>query len=382
MSRQSEGGLAPLKAWLAMPMEIEAHRTIERIRRAEDVVHVAVMPDVHVATEVCVGTAMATRRLLYPSAVGGDIGCGMLAIAFDAAADVLRNPHHAGALLRGLGERIPAQRRHRARVLPLPRELASEELSHPSLAAVLKDEGRLQLGTLGGGNHFVEMQADEEDRLWLMIHSGSRAMGQVIRGHHVARADLRSASMATLDAGTDAGQAYLHDQAWACRYAAANRAAMAREVIALMNDLLRIQADESTTIACDHNHVRAEEHFGATLFVHRKGAMPADGGMPGVVPGSMGTWSYHVEGRGCAEALRSSAHGAGRLLSRHAARERFGRADLRRQMDGVWFDPRLAETLREESPRSYKDVRAVMRAQSELIRVVRTLRPLLVYKGR
>src|SRR6185295_6732414 len=120
-------------------------------------------------------------------------------------------------------------------------------------------------------------------------------------------------------------------------------------------------AIESSVIACDHNHVDREVHFGHSWLVHRKGAMPADAGAAGVIPGSMGTMSYHVEGRGCAEALRSSAHGAGRLFSRHAARERFGRSDLRQQMKDIWFDPRLTDALREESPKSYKDVRAVMR---------------------
>jgi tRNA-splicing ligase RtcB len=157
---------------------------------------------------------------------------------------------------------------------------------------------------------------------------------------------------------------------------------MAEQVVAAVKEVCGIDAVESTTIACDHNHVRAEEHFGQTLLVHRKGAMPADAGLAGVVPGSMGSMSYHVEGRGCAESLRSSAHGAGRLLSRGAARERFTRQDLRRQMGSVWFDPRISEALREESPKSYKDVRSVMRAQQDLVRVVRTLRPVLVYKGR
>src|SRR5439155_4825708 len=124
---------------------------------------------------------------------------------------------------------------------------------------------------------------------------------------------------------------------------------------------------EDSIISCDHNHVQREEHFGRLLYVHRKGAMPADAGLSGIVPGSMCTLSYPVLGRGCPEALRSSAHGAGRLLSRHAARERISRSDLRREMDGVWFDPRLHDALREESPKSYKDVRAVMRAQDELV---------------
>jgi len=368
---------APVKAWLAMPMEESAATAVERVRRAQDVAHVAVMPDVHAAGDACVGTATATRRLVYPSAVGGDIGCGMLAVAFDAEADALRDPSRAGAVLRLLGERIPAQRRSRRNVMPLP-----QDLSHPSLVSAVRDEARLQLGTLGGGNHFVELQVGEQGRLWLMIHSGSRAVGQAVKAHHLARATVRSASMLALDTATDDGRAYLHDQEWARAYADANRRAMAEHAVAAVKEALDVDVDEGTTIACDHNHVRAEQHFGGTLLVHRKGAMPADAGLAGVVPGSMGTLSYHVEGRGVADSLRSSAHGAGRLLSRGACRERFTRQDLRRQMEGTWFDPRLTDALREESPRGYKDVRSVMRAQAQLVKVVRTLRPVLVYKGR
>jgi tRNA-splicing ligase RtcB len=363
-------------------MEHSAARAVERVRRAEDVAYVAVMPDVHAAGDACVGTATATRRLLYPSAVGGDIGCGMLALAFDTEAGVVRDPARAGALLRALAERVPAQRRSRRHALPLPAALSPAALSHPSLVGAVRDEARLQLGTLGGGNHFIELQADDQDRLWLMIHSGSRAVGQAVKAHHLARATIRSASMPALDAATDDGRAYLRDQEWARAYADANRRAMAGQVIEAVKHLLSIDAVESTTIACDHNHVRAEEHFGQPLLVHRKGAMPADAGLAGVVPGSMGTVSYHVEGRGCAESLRSSAHGAGRLLSRGACRQRFTRQDVRRQMGEVWFDPRLTDALREESPKGYKDVRSVMRAQAELVKVVRTLRPVLVYKGR
>jgi tRNA-splicing ligase RtcB len=362
-------------------MEPSAAKAIERVRRADDVAYVAVMPDVHLAVDVCVGTATATRRLVYPSAVGGDIGCGMLAVAFDAGADCLRDPVRAGALLRALGERIPGQRRSRRNALPMPPDLKVEGLSHPSLASSIRDEAALQLGTLGGGNHFVELQADETDQLWLMIHSGSRAAGQAVKAHHLARATLRSASMMALDAGADEGRAYLHDQQWARAYARANRLAMSEQVVAAMKDLFGVAAIESTAITCDHNHVQPELHFGQTLLVHRKGAMPAEDGQPGVVPGSMGTLSYHVKGRGCAAALNSSAHGAGRLLSRGAAKDRFTRRDLRQQMGEVWFDPRMSQSLREEAPKSYKDVRAVMRAQGELVKVVRTLRPVMVYKG-
>jgi tRNA-splicing ligase RtcB len=373
--------LAPLHTWLTNPLEPAARAIIDRVRRAEDVVHVAVMPDVHPANDVCVGTVMATRRLVYPAAVGGDIGCGMLAIGFDSDAKMLRDPQIAGNLLRQLGETIPIQRRHRARTIPLPDALRHDALSHPALIGVLNDVGTLQLGTLGGGNHFVEFQADADDRLWLMIHSGSRAMGQAIKAHHLANATLRSASMMAIDCSTVAGQAYLHDQQWAREYARNNRESMGRTVIDLMRNLLKIEAVESSIIGCDHNHVQFEDHLGQRMLVHRKGAMPADAGEAGIVPGSMGTLSYHIVGRGCELALRSSAHGAGRILSRQAARERFDRCDLKRQMAEVWFDPRLADSLRDESPKSYKDVRSVLRAQEELVRIERTLRPLLVYKG-
>ena len=373
---------APVRTWLAMPMEDAAAKAIERVRRADDVTYVAVMPDVHLASDVCVGTATATRRLVYPSAVGGDIGCGMLAVAFDAESGIARDAACAGEILRHFTERIPTHRRSRRHAAPLPRHLSPNDLSHPSLASTLRDEAKLQLGTLGGGNHFVELQADEDDRLWFMIHSGSRAAGKAVKGHHLARTTLRSASMLALDTATDDGRASLRDQEWARAYAHANRLAMAAQVIGLLRDRFKIDPVESSLITCDHNHVQPEQHFGETLLVHRKGSMPADAGLPGVVPGSMGTASYHVEGRGCAESLRSSAHGAGRLLSRGAARERFTRQDLRRQMEHVWYDPRLADALREESPGSYKDVRSVMRAQADLVKVVRTLRPLLVYKGR
>ena len=165
----------------------------------------------------------------------------MFAVALDAPAEVVRNPQYAGQILRLLGERIPSNRRHRNQVAPVPDELQPAALSHSSLASAFNDDGRLQLATLGGGNHFVELQADEADQLWLMIHSGSRGLGQVVKSHHLARATIKSAGMLALDADTDAGQAYLNDQDWARRYAKANRAAMARDVIELLGDRLRSQ---------------------------------------------------------------------------------------------------------------------------------------------
>lgn len=362
-------------------MDTLVRRAIERARRADDVVRVAVMPDVHLATDVCVGTAMATTRLVYPAAVGGDIGCGMLAIACDAPADLLTDPRRAGAILRAIGERVPSRRRHRAVTLALPDDCAISDLTHAALIGEAKDEAKLQFGTLGGGNHFIELQVDADGRLWLMIHSGSRAMGQAVRSHHLARSTFRSGAMPTLDTDDDAGKAYLHDQEWARRYARGNRRAMAGCVADALREVSGVSLIDSTMIECDHNHVRRETHFGQTMLVHRKGAMPAEDGLAGVIPGSMGTSSVHVVGRGVAGSLRSSAHGAGRAMSRQVARERFNRTDLRHQMGSVWYDPRRANDLCEESPKAYKDLRAVLRAQHDLVAVVRTLRPLLVYKG-
>jgi tRNA-splicing ligase RtcB len=363
-------------------MEMPVKRVLDRLCSADDVVHVAAMPDVHLAADVCVGTAMATRRLVYPGAVGGDIGCGMLAVGFNASADLLADPARAGRILRTIGERVPGRRHHRSATLQLPDGCRETDLSHGQIAAVFREEGRLQFGTLGGGNHFIELQADEDERLWLMVHSGSRAMGQAVRNHHVAMANIRSVGLLALDTDTPAGQAYLADQHWCRRYAAGNRVAMAEQVAVALREVADVEADLTTMIAVDHNHVQAEKHFDQTLLVHRKGAMPAEAGQAGVVPGSMGTFSVHVEGRGEPAALRSSAHGAGRQMSRQVAREQFGRSNLRSQMQQVWFDPRQSKELCEEAPKAYKDLRAVLKAQADLVKVTRRLRPLLVFKGR
>lgn len=371
---------APVRWWLAESVDDGVKRAIDRMSRLDDVVRIAVLPDVHVAGDICVGTATATRRLIYPAAVGGDIGCGMLALGFHTDAGALRRGEIAGQVLRGLCERIPAMRRNRRFASALPNDLRVEDLSCESIRSFARSDASLQLGTVGGGNHFVELQSDEGDRLWLMIHTGSRAMGQAVRNHHVAGAIAQS-RIASLDADTSAGQAYLNDAAWASRYAAANRERIAQDVVDVLRDVLGVYPIESSRIECDHNHLRHESHEGEQVFVHRKGAMSCDAGTPGVLPGSMGTLSYHVEGRGNESSLRSSAHGAGRRMSRSVAREKFASSDLKHQLRNVWFDPRQTKALIEEAPHAYKDVRAVLRAQEDLVRVVRTLRPVLVFKG-
>ncbi|HEV2992155.1 MAG TPA: RtcB family protein [Candidatus Angelobacter sp.] len=377
----SDSSMAPLRCWLAAPMDRDVSETLNRLRRAADVQQIAVMPDVHLAAEVCIGVVVATSRLIYPQAVGGDIGCGMLAVAVDVEAAVLKNPKTAAQLLNEIRRALLARRRNRNAVIPQPAEVASVPLSHPGLEAIRQREGEIEFATLGSGNHFLEMQADEEDRLWLMVHSGSRALGQAIRDHHLARAQVVGGRLRALEAESDAGREYLHDATWARRFAAASRKAMAEEAGKVLTRTLKCGISWETMIATDHNHVGLERHGERQLWVHRKGAMSAQQGQPGVLPGSMGSASFHVEGRGCEEALCSSAHGAGRALSRSAARSRFSDRELQRQMEGVWYDYRLTGKLRDEAPAAYKDIRAVLKAQRELVKVIRTLRPVLNYKG-
>jgi tRNA-splicing ligase RtcB (3'-phosphate/5'-hydroxy nucleic acid ligase) len=377
----SDAPTAPIRTWLSMPMGHEVSAAIERLRRAPDVQQIAVMPDVHLADDVCIGVVVATSHLIYPQAVGGDIGCGMFAVGLDLESTALDDPRVAGQVLSDLGRAVPARRRNRSAIIPQPTELASDTLSHPRLESIWRKEGAAEFATLGSGNHFIEIQADEDRRLWLMVHSGSRALGQVIRDHHLSRAQPVDNRLRALDANSEAGAEYLHDASCARRFADASRRAMAKEVGRVLATLLGAQVYWDTAITTDHNHVVLEQHGGRNLWVHRKGAMSAQLGESGVLPGSMGSLSFHVEGRGHEEALCSSAHGAGRVLSRTAAREQVTERALRQQMAGIWYDFRKTERLRDEAPSAYKDIRAVLRAQKEMVRVTRTLRPVLNYKG-
>ncbi len=378
---RNDASLAPVRMWLVTSMDQEVSEAIERLRRAPDVQRMAVMPDVHLAADVCIGVVVATSQLIYPQAVGGDIGCGMLAVGLDIEADVLTDPKVAAALLAGFDRAVPARHRNRRAIVAQPEDVAIISLSDSGLDRVRRQDAAIEFATLGSGNHFIEIQADEEDHLWLMVHSGSRALGQAIHRHYLARATPVGHGLRALDAGSEAGAAYLHDAACARRFADASRRAMAVEVGQLLAATVGGSVRWDTVISTDHNHVSREEHAGRELWVHRKGAMPARRGDAGVLPGSMGGLSFHVEGRGHPEALCSSAHGAGRALSRSAARRAVSDREFRRQMAGVWYDTRLADRFRDEAPAAYKDIRAVLRAQKELVKVTRTLRPILTYKG-
>jgi tRNA-splicing ligase RtcB len=375
---------AEVRSWLIQPLPSDVAQSIDRLCRADDVRHVAVMPDVHLANEVCVGVAMATQRLIYPAAVGSDIGCGMAAIGFEADADLLANERAAARVLAGMYRLIPSIKHPREAVSEnLPACVQDASLSDPRLDKLKDRDGRFQLGTLGRGNHFVELQADEQDRLWLMVHSGSRGMGQAITTHHLkkAREEGQQDKLVNLDAESPSGQAYLTDVDWATGYAEQNRLAIIAAVERLLTELFDLAVDRDTLIHSNHNHVRRETHHGQDYWVHRKGALSATSDEPGVISGSMGSASFHVVGRGEEAALCSSSHGAGRQFSRGEASKKINVRRLEREMHGVWFDHRHAAMLRDEAPSAYKDIHAVMRAQRELTRIKRQLRPLLSYKG-
>jgi tRNA-splicing ligase RtcB len=370
-----------IDTWLAEPLPADVAAALERLARADDVRRIAVMPDVHLAGDVCIGTVVATTRLIYPAAVGGDIGCGVAAARFDCDAALLDDERVAAQLLGGLYAAVPTLHHPVARAPALPESLVARRLSHPQLERLKERQGRLELGTLGRGNHFLELQADDAGRLWLMVHSGSRIMGKAIRDHHLRDATELHKGLHGLDAEDERGRAYLHDLQWARDYAEVNRRRMIDAVATLMRERFGVALCEESMIACDHNHVRRESHDGAALWVHRKGAIAAGIDDVGIIPGSMGTASFHVAGRGLPRALASSAHGAGRALPRGDARRQISTRALLRQLDGVWFDHRRAAALCEEAPAAYKDIQAVMRAQRELVRITRTLRPRLSFKG-
>ena len=377
MSRLVHGNV---EMWCAEKPPKQVLRSLERLSRIEGVVRVVAMPDVHLAKEVCVGAVMATASRLFPEAVGGDIGCGMSALRFEADARALDDAGAASEVLGLLGETIPCTQRP-SRSASLPGELSASVLSEPRLEKKKASIGRVQFATLGRGNHFIEFQRGEASELWLMIHSGSRGMGQAIRDVHLLRAQASSKGLRFLESGSEEGQAYLADMRWAVRYARQSRCRMAELIAEGMHARFGFRAVMDGYFDCSHNFVRREEHDGHDLWVHRKGAISAAEGELGIIPGSMASASFHVSGRGQPDALKSSSHGAGRLLSRTDARRKVTIAAFQEQMQGVWFDHRLTNRLRDEAPAAYKNIGAVMRAQRDLTRIVRQLEPVLSYKG-
>lgn len=348
-------------------------RRVERVRAMPGVAAMALLPDAHLAGDFCVGLAIATDDVVYPEAVGSDIGCGMATVRLGLPAAPLTIPRLRRALAR-IAEVVPAHRHAARRELPLD----PAALSAPPLARVAERDGAVQFATLGRGNHFLELQADHEGRAWLTVHTGSRAMGAAVTDHH-------SRAAPSFRASSPEGAAYLNDVAWCRAYARASRQAILARAGALLQDLLQLAPPDADdlplAISSDHNHVQPETHMGRTLQVHRKGVTPAGEGEYGIIAGSMATRTLITRGRGHPPSLASSSHGAGRRLTRAEARRQLGVANLRRLLAEVVHDDRLGQALLEESPEAYRDLGRVMRAQRDLTRTVLTLRPLLAHKA-
>jgi RNA-splicing ligase RtcB len=350
--------------------------------------HVALMPDAHVGIGATVGSVIATRGAVIPSAVGVDIGCGMIAAELDIIESQL--PDSLEPLLSRIEKAIPAGvgKGHDRVARNADRWLAAHrpatDLSGDRAAKAAK-----QFGTLGSGNHFVELCVDERSRCWVVLHSGSRGIGNQLAQGHIAKArklakeamlGLEDWDLAWFTQGTPEFEAYIADMLWAQDYARANREQMMdnamREVLHLFGF-----GTETRRVNCHHNFTQQETHAGRQLWITRKGAIKADRGDLGIIPGSMGTRSYIVEGKGNPASWMSCAHGAGRRHSRTQAKKLFTAGDLAAQMAGkVWLTSR-ADALVDEIPSAYKDIDQVMADQADLVEVRHTLRQLLNYKG-
>jgi len=340
---------------------------------------VAAMPDAHVSEGVAVGTVFATEHTVVPTALGGDLGCGMSAVRFGEGASTISR----GDLVRlvtALLRAIPTGKRtHRDRGVPLGDSLAEAALSTAALCRDRDFFGPRHKGTLGGGNHFIEIDSDADDGLWLLVHSGSRGLGARVFAHHAGALD--HAPLAGQDTRGGLGAAYLADHTIALAFARENRDALMARALAVTEEVLRVEARAAVAFDVHHNFV-AEETWGERrLLVHRKGAVHAAAGALALVPGSMGTASYVVRGLGNPEAFGSCSHGAGRIMSRREARARVRPEDLRRVMTKVVFPPGMDAALVTEAPQAYRDVRRVLEDEADLVTPVVRLTPLLVVKG-
>ena len=355
--------------------------------------HVAVMPDVHFGKGATVGSVVAMKNAVAPAAVGVDIGCGMGAVPTTLTASHL--PDSLRAVRSAVERAIPVGFSQHNRPAtktgsPLGQEAKALMDEFSSLTPEVTDlfaKASKQLGTLGGGNHFIELCVAQDDSVWLLLHSGSRNIGKSLAEVHIARARklahnqaLPDRDLAVFLAGTDEMAAYRRDLFWAQRYAMLNRKVMMQ----LYADALRtvipgMGIDPSRAVWCHHNYVAEEQHFGEQVLVTRKGAIRAGKGELGIIPGSMGTRSYIVRGRGCAESFESASHGAGRAMSRGMAKRQFTVKDLEKQTEGV--ECRKDSGVLDEIPGAYKDIDTVMANQSELVEVVVELRQVMCVKG-
>ncbi len=384
MPRLLEGppGAVPIFAW-ARAVPAGAVKQLQHIASQPYVVeHVAAMPDVHMAEGGAVGTVFATERHIVPGALGGDLGCGVSAVRFDFPASALDRAELT-RILTAFSRAVPVgDAVHRGQGLPLPPELEAARLSTHRLQREWERLAPRHLGTLGGGNHFLELDRDAGGDLWLLLHTGSRGVGAAIAGHHVRVAQASGeGSLPGLRTDTPEGAACLADTELACRFALANRDTLLSRAGEVLAEALGREPDPSSRVDVHHNHVAVEPHFGRTLLVHRKGAIGLNPGQRGLIPGSMGTASYLVAGRGEPRAFCSCSHGAGRVMTRKEARARIRPAALEHAMRRVVFDVGRAASLVEEAPTAYRDITEVLEDEEELVTPLLRLTPIAVLKG-
>jgi len=395
------GARVPIKAWTrGVQVEDVAHQQLLNIANMPFVhSHVAAMPDVHWGMGATVGSVIATKGAIIPAAVGVDIGCGMMAQRTTLTAADL--PDNLLGLRTAIEERVPHGRTDnggandrgawgdaQAMSYELSSGLAEIVAKHPKIErAALRASHHV--GTLGTGNHFIEVCLDEEQRVWIMLHSGSRGIGNRIGSYFIelAKEDMRQwfinlpdDDLAYLPEGTEHYGEYCKAVAWAQRFARANREAMMRAALTALS--LTVPKGFGITdeaVNCHHNYVSQEKHFGAHVHVTRKGAVSAKLGELGIIPGSMGAKSFIVRGKGNRESFCSCSHGAGRAMSRGEAKRRFTVADHEAATAGV--ECRKDIEVIDETPAAYKSIDAVMAAQSDLVEIVHTLKQVVCVKG-
>jgi tRNA-splicing ligase RtcB len=398
-----EGAAAPIKAWTrGVPIEGAALTQLRNVASLPFIhSHVAVMPDVHWGMGATVGSVIATKGAIIPAAVGVDIGCGMSATQTSIRAEHL--PDSLADLRSDIEAAVPHGRTDNggrndvgAWQTEPPAGAAARwaELEAGYLAVVDKHpkaahpRGPGHLGTLGTGNHFIELCLDEDGWVWVMLHSGSRGVGNRFGSYFIERAkhemrrwfiNLPDQDLAYFPEGSEGFGDYFKAVSWAQRYARANREVMMGEVLAVLARRFPDLATTQTAVNCHHNYVTRERHFGADVFVTRKGAVRAGDGELGIIPGSMGARSFIVRGKGNRDSFCTCSHGAGRAMSRNEARRRFTVEDHVAATRGV--ECRKDESVIDETPMAYKDIDAVMAAQSDLVEIVHTLRQVVCVKG-
>ncbi len=370
--------------------------TREQVQRTSEMPfiypHVALMPDAHLGKGCAVGAVLPTLGAIMPAAVGVDIGCGMIAVRTQyTAADLptdrkpLREAIEADVPLSAGKYNADATRGHTIERIAHLTEQAQSRGFDPARYA---ENWTLQLGTLGSGNHFIEVSLDEDDRVWLFLHSGSRGVGNKIATHHIGVAQQQCATryislpdpdLAYLVEGDDEFWSYIRELGWAQTFALLNREEMMDRVVACFEAWVGSVVEESERINCHHNYTTKEKHFGKDVWLSRKGAIDASAGTPGLIPGSMGTRSYVVVGKGNRLALNSSPHGAGREYGRRHAQRTFTYEQLVESMEGIeWSGSR---EFIDEIPSAYKDIDVVMQDAADLVEVRHTLRQIVNVKG-